>query len=520
MVVNKGSVMIDRKVGSANMQLMSEGEITIPEGKPDIGELIKCDCCFAADDSKVGDGRVSFNGRLKLKGMYLAKGAGGGVHSFSYEMPVSDFVSLEGAQEGMCTYINCVTVSNNCRAVNERKLFYKAITDVQVCVREQKNCEYVQGLDEIPINQQRFITLAPEAMPVHRQDRFTVKDSLILPMGKPNVEELLDCDVRITSVDYKANEDSVRISGDISLSVIYKGEGENNPMELYEGSIPFKGELEAEGLKSEMLCDVRLNLLDSIITVQPDEDGEMRVIDVEVVIGTLVTGRVINEINVLEDVYVLNKDTRLSYNDVSGSVCAAKNVGQCPVKEVVSLDEKAPDMLQIYRADGKPYVDYVQIEDGKIQVEGAVAVNILYVTGNDSMPVYCYSGAVPFKHTAQAVGAKAGMDSEVFAQLEHIGFNMLSDREVEVRCVINICAMAEDTKQYSVVDNVELADIDRAYLNSIASITLYIVNKGDTLWKLAKKFNTTVEDIAAINDIENPNLIYPGQRLIIVKRIA
>ena len=47
---------------------------------------------------------------------------------------------------------------------------------------------------------------------------------------------------------------------------------------------------------------------------------------------------------------------------------------------------------------------------------------------------------------------------------------------------------------------------------------LHTVKSGDTLWQLAKKFNSTADDIASINDIENPDLIYPGQKLIIVKK--
>lgn len=520
MVINKDSVIIDRKVGNANMQIMSEGEITISEDREDIGTLLKCDSSFIVDENRISDGRVSFNGRLKLKGMYLSKGENKTVHSFSHEMPVSDFVNIENAGDGMNVYINCVSTVSQCRMVNERKLFYKVITDAEVSVREQKECMYVSGLGEIPENQQRFTKFSAETLAVHKQDSFTVRDSLTLPMGKPNIEEMLDCELKITSVDYKTGEDGVRVSGDLNVSVIYKGEGENNPMELYEGSIPFKGELEAEGLKENMLCDVRLEIKDSIITVQPDEDGEMRIVDVEAVTATLVDGREINEINVLGDVYILNKDTRLTVNEIEGSICIAKNTGQCPVKEVVALDEKAPDMLQIYRVDGKPYVDFVQINDGRIETEGALALNVLYVTGNDAMPVYCCKATIPFKHTAQASGAQNGMESNVWAQLEHIGFNMVSDRELEVRCVINICAKAEDKRQYEFVGDVVIEDIDREYLSSLASITLYVVRKGDTLWKLAKKFNTTVEDIAAINDIENVDLIYPGQRLIIVKKIA
>lgn len=39
------------------------------------------------------------------------------------------------------------------------------------------------------------------------------------------------------------------------------------------------------------------------------------------------------------------------------------------------------------------------------------------------------------------------------------------------------------------------------------------VSYGDTLSGIARLFNTTVSSIVRLNDIDNPNLIYPGQRL-------
>ena len=41
----------------------------------------------------------------------------------------------------------------------------------------------------------------------------------------------------------------------------------------------------------------------------------------------------------------------------------------------------------------------------------------------------------------------------------------------------------------------------------------YVVQKGDNLTKIAKKFNTTVDELVKLNNISNPNLIYPGQKL-------
>lgn len=43
----------------------------------------------------------------------------------------------------------------------------------------------------------------------------------------------------------------------------------------------------------------------------------------------------------------------------------------------------------------------------------------------------------------------------------------------------------------------------------------YTVKKGDTLTKIAKAYNTTVNAIAELNNIANVNLIYEGQKLII-----
>lgn len=42
---------------------------------------------------------------------------------------------------------------------------------------------------------------------------------------------------------------------------------------------------------------------------------------------------------------------------------------------------------------------------------------------------------------------------------------------------------------------------------------IYIVKKGDTLTKIAKLYNTTIYEIAKINNIKNLNLIYIGQKL-------
>jgi flagellum-specific peptidoglycan hydrolase FlgJ len=42
---------------------------------------------------------------------------------------------------------------------------------------------------------------------------------------------------------------------------------------------------------------------------------------------------------------------------------------------------------------------------------------------------------------------------------------------------------------------------------------IYIVKKGDTLTAIAKKYNTTVQNLVKLNNIKNPDLILVGQKL-------
>lgn len=44
---------------------------------------------------------------------------------------------------------------------------------------------------------------------------------------------------------------------------------------------------------------------------------------------------------------------------------------------------------------------------------------------------------------------------------------------------------------------------------------IYIVKSGDTLSEIAQKYNTTVNKLAEENNIDNPNLIYAGQKIVI-----
>ena len=70
-------------------------------------------------------------------------------------------------------------------------------------------------------------------------------------------------------------------------------------------------------------------------------------------------------------------------------------------------------------------------------------------------------------------------------------------------------------KDYSsIMKNIGLNGFPKSSANKSNEI-VYTVKSGDTLSSIAKRYNTTYQKIANDNNISNPNLIYPNQKLII-----
>lgn len=69
------------------------------------------------------------------------------------------------------------------------------------------------------------------------------------------------------------------------------------------------------------------------------------------------------------------------------------------------------------------------------------------------------------------------------------------------------------TKEIFLGEPSELPQVDDITESINSTNVFYTVETGDTLSKIAQKYGTTVQELVSINNISNPNLIYPGQQI-------
>lgn len=112
-------------------------------------------------------------------------------------------------------------------------------------------------------------------------------------------------------------------------------------------------------------------------------------------------------------------------------------------------------------------------------------------------------------------GAKKGMKAIIKCNLESIEATIEANT-IAIKASAMLCAkICYEVKKQFICDVIEQ---EGEVPEKKSSVTIYVVGEEDTLWNLAKKYNTTVDDLIKINEIEDQDNIECGKKLIIPGR--
>lgn len=143
-----------------------------------------------------------------------------------------------------------------------------------------------------------------------------------------------------------------------------------------------------------------------------------------------------------------------------------------------------------------------------------------------------------FQYTDKGIieGIRGYVDRDKFTSYIFVSDNTQIDSEVKNETVVYTVTRGDTlsaiARRYGVtvseivkLNNIQNPNLiyvgQRLYIpgssNSSSNIIEYTVKKGDTLSGIARKYGTTVNRLVVLNNIKNPNLIFIGQRIIIEK---
>ena len=164
-------------------------------------------------------------------------------------------------------------------------------------------------------------------------------------------------------------------------------------------------------------------------------------------------------------------------------------------------------------------LDEIEIAEDSLQIDGVLEVTLLYLTSDDAAPVQAFQTQLPFHCAAEARGIREDSVYQLDAGLEQLGAVMMGGGMVEIKAVITLDFLVLQPVTEPVVVGASVKPIDLKKLQELPGIVGYIVQPGESLWSVAKKFHTTVGNIITANELADDQA-KAGQRLLLVKEIA
>lgn len=511
----KETIQMDWKeqTGRQSSQILLEGDMIVPDSQPDLQKILACEGRVALTEQRSGEDRISFSGTLTVDAFYTAKNGERPLYAMQTTLPIEDFIHMEGLGQDTEVTLTAEPEHLDCRILNDRKLGIKAILGITAQAERERSMEILSNLSGEGIEALQG-TLRMETETAAIADRFSVKEELILPMGQAEIGEILRESVTLTDRELRPMDGRILVRGNVQISILYTDiEGR---LDSFTEKIPFSGYLESETMDAGTNVSGTLAIESAKLTPQPDADGELRQLAADIVIGADLRGRRTEEKEILLDAYAPQGVVELQKEKISYPVTVASGKNQFTLKERITLENGEPPMLRVEDIRGEVRLAEAAALQNAVEAEGVLTVSVLYHAAAEDEPIYMLKRGIPFTQRMELKGASAGEEAHVRLRLEDLDFQILSEREGELRAALTMESDVQRMEEAEVVTDAAWQE-GSAPQPPLAGAIIYMVQPGDSLWTIAKRYHTTIDAILAVNEIENPDLIYPGQKLLILK---
>lgn len=497
-------------------QISLEEDFNVPDSKPDVGTIVEASGEVRMEDMKVGTGQVTAKGVLSIHVLYIAETKERAVSHMETAVPFEENIRLEGAESGDSVRLKWNVEDLNVSVINSRKLSGKAVLTLSACIEENREAMAATGIPSAGKISMKMKQVELLQLKSQKKDIVRVKKEITLPSNKPNIQEILWDDIQVRGAQVRLLDGKIEARGEIQIFFLYEPEGENSAAQWVEITQPFQEQLDCSECLQNLLPDVEVTMGKYSLEVRNDSDGEARMVQADAVLDLDIKLYEEENVQILEDVHTPGRQLIPVVQEEMCESLLMKNVASCKAVSNVKMESSQPRMLQICHSRGDVKVDEIIVTQDGIQAEGVVAVSILYITADDAKPFAVLHGAVPFQQKIEAEGMDGSCKYSLHGDLEQLSVSMLDSEEIEMKINVNLSAFVVKEYPIACIQEIEEKELDWKRIQDLPSMTGYLVQPGDTLWEIAKQYDTTIENIQEMSGLETTE-IKPGDCLFIVK---
>ena len=494
------NVCVNHIVAQKTETVMVEGDSIIPDIKPDIINAISTSGIVCIYKKEINEGKVRLDGSVDTYVMYLADSDENSVRSINVNLDFTQVIDIQNAMPDMDLETNAKLKNIECKVINGRKVSIKASIEIGVKVTSKEDIDIISS-----VNSKGMQTLNKSidinSVVGRGSTKVYAKDTLIID-NIDNLSEIMKAELNITNRDIKISYNKVLAKSELNVKIMYLTD--DNRINSVESTIPVMGFIDIENVTEENICNTQYEIKNVVIKPNNTEEHSIYV-EAEIEICCEIFKN--QEINVIQDLYNPNTNVVFTQKQIQVMQKVETMQSTYSIKEKQVVPEIGAN--KIYDVETGIELTKQTCLNDKILYEGEMKLNYLFDSGNG---VDTKQTSIPFNFSVDFMGVSQNSIVETNMEILMQDFVVTGDGSVEVKVDILFNISLSKSTEINVIDDIK--EEENRNVNS-CSLVIYYVKEGDTLWKIAKRFRSTVEEIARINGIENEDKLNIAQQLFI-----
>lgn len=504
--VNKEKICINKLVCEKKELFFVEEDVIVPDTKPDILNTINLNGNVCILKKEVMDGKIKLEGSVNTYVMYIPDSKNCNLRGLNTCINFTKMLNIDECREGMIVVSNFNVKDLECKVLNGRKINIRA--GIEACIKLYSNedldiIDKVNNIDDIQTLEEDFNI---NSLIGSGTTKIYVKDTLNIEQND-DLEEILKSEINLINNDIKISYNKVLSKCEIDVKIMYLTQ--DNRIGTVQGKIPAVGFIDMQNISEDSICDMKNEIKNIVIRPNSSEEHS---IYIEIELETMCIAYEKKEINIIQDLYSPTIDLGLSQKKIvtsNNKIIKNKNF-------TVTSKTNIPDIVQGNLLDVEigTNITKEQITSSKIIYEGELVLNFIFSKENNS--VNSKLSKIPFDFFVENPTMEEFINIETTKTILNKNFSVKTNGDIECSIDMEFTTEFYQNISINIIDNIEVQE-NRDFAGDYDSLIIYIVQPGDTLWKIAKKYKSTVEQISRMNGIENENKIYPGEKIYIPK---
>jgi len=507
---------LDQVVGENIAQTIVEGDILVPDTKPDITRVLSANGKVQLTKKEVMDNKIAVEGITYFKILYVSEKGDQPLYSIDSSTQFKQNIEIEGINSKMKGEVLADVEHIDFTVNNDRKIGVKAVINLSGKGIEEKTVEITKdlaGLEDIQVLKETF--QYTDIVGINKSETL-VKDNFEMDEDDYEIKEILKWDATVLERETKITDGKVIVGGVVNIELLYVDEDDENPLKMIKREVPFTHFVEIADAFSDMKYKLKLSVDELYYDIKENIRGEKKIVEIEGVIKVEAKVMDTQSREILVDTYSPSKALKITKNQIQLNENIGMNRSNVLLRETLDIPHGHPPISEVFSVNIKPILTDYSISEDKTTVEGILEATVMYKAMEGIQPLYSFIQEVPFRHYVDLEGLQEDMEAEVELFIEEVNYNVVNGEQVELKVNVGAICEAYCSKTIDVIANIEELE-EEVNLTSRPSLTIYYMQPEDTLWNVAKKYYTTVQKIMETNQIEDPVAVKSGDHIIIEK---